>query len=57
MLEKTTVQQFKDNGYTFEEIEGIKRGLQDIEDGNTTPFEEFWPQFCKQINDKMRENA
>ena len=53
MLEKTTVQQFKDNGYTFEEMNGIKNWLQDIEDGNTTPFEEFWPRFCKQINDKM----
>ncbi|USN59055.1 MAG: hypothetical protein H6767_03030 [Candidatus Peribacteria bacterium] len=46
MLSDQAVKTFRDKGYTYEEIERIKKSLQDIEDGNTIPFEDVIQEFC-----------
>ncbi|MDP2091010.1 MAG: hypothetical protein Q8K30_05440 [Candidatus Gracilibacteria bacterium] len=41
MLTKLEIEELKNDGLSFEEIESIKQGLQDIEEGNVYSEEEF----------------
>jgi len=40
MISQETIEDLRQSGYSFEEIEQIKQWLKDIEDGNVMPFED-----------------
>lgn len=54
MLDETTIQELKASWYTFEEVESIKRWLQDVKDGNVIPEEQFWKEIYAAVNTKMK---
>ncbi|MDA9129409.1 hypothetical protein N9J72_02955 [Candidatus Gracilibacteria bacterium] len=60
MLTQEQIQKFQNDGFSFEEIEDIKKGLQEIKNGETIPEEQFWNEVYADINAKMKadeENA
>lgn len=57
MLSKETIEGMKNDGYTFEQIESIKKWLKNIEEWKTISEEIFWLRFYEKINSKMKEHA
>ncbi len=57
MLTDKQVQDFISKWYSFEEIEDIKKWLQEIEAWNTISADTFWKQIYENINAKMKKNA
>jgi len=51
------VEAFKKEGFSFEEIESVKRGLDDVENGRTISFENVKNKARKKIFSKQKVYA
>ncbi len=56
-MTKIDVEAFKKEGFTFEEIESVKRWLDDIENGRFYTEEEFYSMVNKELFSKNKVNA
>lgn len=57
MLSKEAIEGMKKDGYTFEQIESIKKWLKNIEEWKTISEEVFWSRVHEKINSKMKEHV
>lgn len=57
MLSIEAIEWLKNDGYSFEQIESIKKWLKNIEEWKTISEEIFWSRFYEKINSKMKEHV
>jgi predicted transcriptional regulator len=56
-MTKIDIEAFQKQGFSFEEIESIKRGLDDVENGRTYTEEEFYSRLEKRLFSKNKTNV
>jgi len=56
-MKNIDIDAFKNEGFTFEEIESVKRGLDDIENGKTISYKKVKEKARKEIFSKQRAYA
>jgi hypothetical protein len=57
IMEKIDVVAFQKEGFSFEEIESVKRGLDDVEKGRTVSFSKVKQNARKEIFSKQKDYA
>ena len=55
MLTQEQIKKFQDDGFSFEDIQGISKWIENIENWKTLSKNEFWKRVYSGINAKMKE--